>query len=206
MSELEVFKQQCIARLESCSYEDVAQLCRERLLLHPDDIEAMLFLAEARLRSGESEGALDNLEKLNARLNFLSKAFALLGEAYASRGQHELAKAFYGKFLANGPDADLAAEEQFKMESEPGDWQAGENVKPAFKTATMAELLIKQGHVEAAGEILKELFHDDPSDPEIREKLAAVKVDVKSGPIPGNTKIIAELEKWQNNLARLKKS
>ena len=206
MSELEIFKQQCIARLESGSYEDVAQLCRERLLLHPDDIEAMLFLAEARLRSGENEEALDDLEKLNARLNFLSKAFALLGEAYSSKGQHDLAQEFYGKFLANDSDADLAGDVRFNMETGPADQQADENIKPAFKTATMADLLIKQGHVEAAGEILKELLNDDPSDPEIRQKLAAINVDVKSCPIPGNTKIIEELERWQNNLARLKKS
>ncbi len=151
MCELEIFKQQCNARLESGSYEEVAQLCSERLLLHPDDIEAALFLAEAMFRRGDCEEALDNLEKLNARLIFLLKTFALLGEIYSCKGLHGLAKEFYVKFLAGGPDADLAAEVRFKMESE-------------------------------------------------------INVDVKPGPIPGNTKIIEELEKWQDNLARLKKS
>jgi len=206
MSELDIFKQECSAHLKLGSYEDVAQLCRKRLLLHPDDIEAMLFLAEARLRSGDNEEALDDLEKLNVRLKFLSKAFALLGEAYTGKGQHELAKEFYGKFLANDPDADLAVKVRFKMESEPEGRQVDENIRPVFKTATMVELMVKQGYVDTAGEILKELLNEDPSNPEIREKLAAINIDVKSGPIPRNGKIIGELERWQNNLARLNKS
>jgi tetratricopeptide (TPR) repeat protein len=205
MSELDIFKQECSSRLKLGSYEDVAQLCRKRLLLHPDDAEAILFLAEARLRSGDSEEALGDLEKLNARLKFLSKAFALLGEAYTGKGQHELAKEFYGKFLANDPDSDLAVKVRFKMEAETEDRQVDEDIRPAFKTATMVELMIKQGYVDTAREILKELLNDDPSNLEIREKLAAINIDVKSGPIPRNGQIIGELERWQDNLARLKK-
>jgi hypothetical protein len=91
------------------------------------------------------------------------------------------------------------------MQSEPEDRQVDENIRPAFKTATMVELMIKQGYVDTAREILQELLNDEPSNPEIREKLAAINIDVKSDPIPRNGQIIGELERWQDNLARLKK-
>jgi hypothetical protein len=71
-----------------------------------------------------------------------------------------------------------------------------------IKTKTMAEIYLKQGHLQEARDILKTLAEKDPSDQEVREKLRILnlKIGLISPPSPSSVlsreERIEFLERW----------
>ncbi len=60
-----------------------------------------------------------------------------------------------------------------------------------LKTKTLAEIYIKQGHLQDAYEILRALAEKDPSDQEVREKLEDLRKKVEK---------LRPLQKWLTNI------
>jgi len=67
--------------------------------LHPGDLDALLILGVALLKSGRGEESVAAFEKVKEGILRLSVALEYLGDIYAGRGETEKARACY-RFLA----------------------------------------------------------------------------------------------------------
>lgn len=191
MRDLKGFTRECQSLLETGSYDDVIRASLARLESMPDDIEALLFMAEATLLKGDIADAKSRLDPLCVRLLTLSRAFKLLGDAYYGDNQ-ALAKDYYSRYIALDPDSETAVQLQARMESDAvaGATDSREGrVNPGFRTQTMADLMVKQGHYETAREILAEILRRDPGNNQAQDRV-------------GKLKVIQELEKWRKGLGR----
>jgi len=185
MRALQEFTNQCRSLLETGHYEDVIRLSLERLEKIPDDLESVLFMAEAKLLKGELADAKSLLDPLCPRLLLLSRAYKLLGDVFFTDNP-ELAKDYYRRYMALDPESEDSAKIQTKLES--GSVDGNDNqINTGFRTLTMADLMIRQGHIDTAREILKEILCDNPDDKQALARLEKLQV-------------IRELEKWKKGL------
>ncbi len=60
-----------------------------------------------------------------------------------------------------------------------------------LKTKTLAEIYLKQGHLQEAYEIFQTLAEKDPFDQEVREKLAELRQKIEK---------LRPLQKWLTNI------
>ena len=80
-----------------------------------------------------------------------------------------------------------------------------------IKTKTMAEIYLKQGHLQEACDIFKTLAEKDPSDQEVREKLRILnlKMGLISPPSPSSVlsreERIEFLERWLTHIQSRRK-
>lgn len=182
--ELKQFSQKCKSLLESGSYEDVVRIARDRLESNPDDLNALLFLAESSFLKGDIGEAKGLLNQICDRLLPLSRAFKLFGDT-CYKDDPVMAKEFYRKYLALNPESEDLMQIQTLLDTDPSN--DTDELNPGFKTVTMAGLMIKQGHADSAAEILTEILSNDPEN-----KQALGMVD--------KIKRIRELERWRKNL------
>lgn len=189
MSDLQEFNEKCKALLEAGSCDDVIRESLKRLEAHPDDPEAVLSLAEARLLKGDISEAKSLLDPVCRRVLQLSWAFKLLGDS-CREDNPSLARDYYERYIAFDPDSDEAVKikEQLDSESHGGE----DKLNTGFRTLTMADLMVKQGHLETAGEILEEILGREPDNQQVLERI-------------GKVKVIQELERWRKGLARTRK-
>ena len=86
-----------------------------------------------------------------------------------------------------------------------------QSIMQPMKTKTMAEVYIKQGHLQEAYEILKTLAEKDPGDPEIRERLRELSGKLGVAPpsidqsVRSREKEIQTLGKWLMNIQNRRK-
>lgn len=83
-----------------------------------------------------------------------------------------------------------------------------DDVSEDFKTMTMANLYIRQGHLDMARKVLKEMMQSDPGNIRAGERLREVE-SLLEGKIPASKEahskaILEELERWLRNLERLR--
>jgi tetratricopeptide (TPR) repeat protein len=160
-------------------------MSRERLESLPDDLEALLFMAQAQLLKGDIADAQSLLDPVCLRLIFLSRAFKLLGDA-CSGVNPDLASDHYRRYIAINPESDDAVELQAKLESDAAP-DGGDGLNTGFRTLTMADLMVKQGHIDTAREMLEEILSREPDNQQ-----ALVKLD--------KVRLIRELEKLRQGL------
>jgi tetratricopeptide (TPR) repeat protein len=187
MQELKQFTALCKSLLETESYEDVIRVALDRLESNPDDLEALLFLAESRFLKGDITDAKTELESICLRLLPLSRAFKLLGDA-CYKDNPATAKDYYKRYIALDPESEDLYKIQAQLEADPADGSDDE-LNPGFRTLTMADLMVKQGHNDTAGEILQEILSHDPGNKQALDRM-------------GKIKVIQELEKWRKSLPR----
>lgn len=187
MSDLKEFTAECERLLAAGSYEDVIRTSLDRLGSLPDDLEAMLFMAQARLLKGDIAEARGLLDTVCSRLLFLSRAFKLLGDAH-SGDDPDQARDYYRRYIEINPESDDAAELQAQLES---DAVPGSGDSTGFRTLTMADLMVKQGHIDTAREILDEILSREPDNEQALDKLDKVR-------------LIQELEKLRRGLTMSK--
>ncbi len=60
-----------------------------------------------------------------------------------------------------------------------------------LRTKTLAEIYLKQGHLQEAYEIFQALAEKDPSDQEVREKLEELRTKIEK---------VRPLQKWLTNI------
>ncbi len=81
-------------------------------------------------------------------------------------------------------------------------------MKGQIITKTLAELYLKQGHIQEAFEIYQGLAEKDPLDPEIQKRIKELKEHLPPPPsqdfFPPHSKAerIRVLEKWLSNIRR----
>jgi len=187
MQELKQFTALCKSLLETESYEDVIRVALDRLESNPDDLEALLFLAESRLLKGDIPDAKTVLESICLRLLPLSRAFKLLGDA-CYKDNPAIAKDNYRRYIALDPESEDSFKIQARLEADPVN-VSDDELNPGFRTLTMADLMVKQGHNDTAREILQEILSHDSGNKQALDRM-------------GKSKVIQELEKWRKSLPR----
>jgi tetratricopeptide (TPR) repeat protein len=210
-------RKQFLAEMEEClgrnELPTVLSLAQERLKKRPGDLEARIVICRARLLQGNLDEAREMLEDTEQIITGLSHVYASLGEICLKRGMREAAEGYYEKFRALNSGSPLAREIAERLdEGEENREPDGEmepegaaEVPPDFQTVTLAELYIRQGHLQLAEELLEKIIAEGPESEraavllkKVREQLCGT---VSS---PSDTGVVAELSHWLENIGRLR--
>ena len=205
--------------LEQNKLVEAFNLAGERLRFLPTDADAHVIAGNALIGMGQVNEARDILREVEEIISGLSLIYDRMGDIYREKGFHQDAAICYEKFIALNPNAEKAREVIEKMallEQEdrpvaevdmPGD---NGILKPDFFTVTLAELYIKQGHLQVAAGILKEIIKREPQNLQAVAKLDTVKtaIALKSsarGNVIRSNHLAETLTRWLENIDRLKK-
>lgn len=204
--------------LQQNKLQEAFNLAEERLRSLPADADAHVVAGNALLGMGRVDEARDVLRKVEEIISGLSLVFERMGDIYRKKGFHQDAAVCYEKFISLHPNAEDARKVIEKMilleqEDQPVP-EVGmiydENIPdPELFTVTLAELYIKQGHLQVAAEILKEIIWREPQNSQAVAKLDSLKaaLDPKSSArekfIKSNN-LIKTLTSWLKNIDRLK--
>lgn len=173
--------------LEQGAYESALETVKCWLERNPGDIDALIVQCHACMRLGRLEEATAVIEDVEMTILGLSRVYACMGDICSNGGLNQEAVKFYHRFMALNPGSDLSREIMKKLrilEENQEDLIKGENdqemLSPSpteigFKTLTMVDLYIRQGHLDEAEAILKEMLMRTPNDKELHEKLAVVR-------------------------------
>ena len=198
--------------LQNNQFQEALFMAEEMVRLYPGDLDALLILGVALLKSGRGEESVAAFEKVKEGILRLSVALEYLGDIYAGRGETEKARACY-RFLAGVEDDPERAERVLRKmdsldETEPvfDDVTAGD-IPADFETLTVAELYLKQGYLEQAAKVLAALSFRDPGNEKVRRLLQEVSTrleEKEEEPLQPEEAIIAELNRWLHRLTKLR--
>jgi tetratricopeptide (TPR) repeat protein len=204
--------------LEQNKLMEAFNLAGERLRSFPADADAHLIAGNALLGMGKVDEARDVLREVGEIISRLALVYDRMGDIYRKKGFHQAAAVCYEKFISLHPGDEEARNVIGKMilleqEDQPVP-EVGmiydENIPdPELFTVTLAELYIKQGHLQVAADILKEIIWREPQNSQAVAKLESLKaaLDPKSS---ANAKfvetdnLIKTLSAWLKNIDRLK--
>ena len=193
-------------------------LARERLRSLPADADAHVVAGNALLGMGRVDEARDVLREVGEIISGLALVYEQMGDIYRKKGFHQDAAVCYEKFISLHPSAEDAIKVIEKMmlleqEDQPVP-EVGmiydENIPdPELFTVTLAELYIKQGHLQVAAEILKEIICREPQNIQAVAMLDSLKaaLDQKSSAsekFVESNNLINALSSWLKNIDRLK--
>jgi tetratricopeptide (TPR) repeat protein len=189
---------------------DLAGLRLEGL---PGDPDARIVICRVRILQGRLDEAGEMLHEMEDLLASLSRIYRELGDSFLEKGMPESARTYYRKFISLNPDAPEAQEmaERLDGASEPlgGDDGAGAEeetilVPDDFQTVTLAELYIRQGHLQMAKKVLEAILRKDPREERAAERLREIEALSGEGPATKEDPVIAELSRWLDNIDRLR--
>jgi tetratricopeptide (TPR) repeat protein len=204
--------------LEQNKLPEAFNLAGERLRSFPADADAYVVAASALLGMGRVDEAHDVLQEVGEIISGLAFVYDRLGDIYRKKGFHQDAAVCYEKFISLHPgveDARKVIEKMILLEQEDQPVTEvsmiyDENIPdPGLFTVTLAELYIKQGHLQVAAEILKEIIWREPQNSQAVAKLdslmaeLATKSSVNAKFVESN-KLIKTLSFWLKNIDRLK--
>ena len=204
--------------LQQNKLQEAFNLAGERLRSFPADADAHVVAGSSLLGMGRVDEARDVLQEVGEIISGLSLVYDRMGDIYRKKGFHQDAAVCYEKFISLHPGAEDARKVIEKMilleqEDQPvteGDMIYDENIPdPELFTVTLAELYIKQGHLQVAAEILKEIIWRQPQNSQAVAKLDSLKaaLDPKSSAsekFVESNNLIKTLASWLKNIDRLK--
>jgi tetratricopeptide (TPR) repeat protein len=203
-------------------YEEALVLSKERLEIYPRDIDAMIVICQSWLgldNLEEARVAFAALDKMHLRLAVLYKA---MGDACLERGLKHEAVTYFRKGMILLPEAfEIGQQSQMMTDvldafDEGVTEDAGEEspaVNSDFYTMTMADLYMKQGHLEMAAEVLEAIRQREPDNEIAVDLLREIKgmIDNQSAerlsaaqPSVEQSAVIQELSRWLNNVDRIR--
>ena len=150
-------------------YSRAIELCQNRLKDEPDITSGRLILARALFHSGQFETAEEQFQSIVQSDAFNIIALHYLGDIKFRRGDEATAFTFYARIQQITSDAaalssalDPKPSEETKILTlkhapEKGATESAELRQIPFKTETMGDLLLAQGHTRLALEIFEEL-------------------------------------------------
>ena len=198
--------------------QEAFNLAGERLRSLPADADAHVVAGNALLGMGRVDEARDILREVGEMISGLALVYDRLGDIYRKKGFHQDAAVCYEKFISLRPGAEDARKVIEKMilleqEDQPVT-EVGmiydENIPdPELFTVTLAELYIKQGHLQVAAEILKEIIGRDPQNSQAVAKLDSLMAELApkssaSAKFVESNNLIKTLSSWLKNIDRLK--
>jgi tetratricopeptide (TPR) repeat protein len=167
---------------------------------------------------GRVDEARDVLQEVGEIISGLSLVYDRMGDIYRKKGFHQDAAICYEKFISLRPGAEEARKVIEKMilleqEDQPLT-EVGmiydENIPaPELFTVTLAELYIKQGHLQVAAGILKEIIWREPQNSQAVAKLDSLMAELapkssQSTKFVESNDLIKTLSSWLKNIDRLK--
>jgi tetratricopeptide (TPR) repeat protein len=203
--------------LEQKKLQEALNLARERLRFLPVDADAYVVAASALIGMGRLDKARDILRDLGNMISELSFVYDRIGDVYRKKGFHQDAAICYEKFISLHPsaeDARAVIEKMTLLDQE--DHPVNEidiiddNIpEPELFTVTLAELYIRQGHLQVARKILEEIVKREPQNIQAAAKLDAYRESVASpstagGKVADTKKVVKILSSWLKNIDRLK--
>lgn len=204
--------------LEQNKLMEAFNLAGERLRSLPADADAHVVAGNALLGMGRVDEARDVLQEVGEIISGLSLVYERMGDIYRKKGFHQDAAVCYEKFISLHPSAEDARKVIEKMilleqEDQPvteGGMIYDENIPaPELFTVTLAELYIKQGHLQVAAEILKEIIWREPQNSQAVAKLNSLQAELSlqssaSAKFSESDNLIKKLSSWLKNIDRLK--
>jgi tetratricopeptide (TPR) repeat protein len=193
--------------------QTVLGLAQKRLKKRPGDLEARIVICRAWLLQGSLDEAREMLNETEQIIASLSHVYASIGEICLKRGMREAAEGYYEKFRALNPGSTLARgipegfDEggEIRETDEEAEMEGAAAVPPDFQTVTLAELYIRQGHFQAAEELLEKIIGEDPQNRRASTLLTEVRGQCgRTVSSPPDTGVIAELSHWLDNIGRLR--
>jgi tetratricopeptide (TPR) repeat protein len=218
--EREAFLARAEACLEQGLYQMAQDLAQDWLNRFPGDREAMVVACHAWTKMGRLDKVMEMLQEVDKQLFELSHIYARMGDICQRSGMSREAATFYRKFIVLNPDAPAHKEISKKLADLVGvtgddilpeaDADAeGEEVIVGFQTVTMAELYLKQGHLDMAENLLQEILSKDPGNEAASSHLKKVQSmlddrEEKMRSLRQRTAVIEVLARWLKNIDRMR--
>ena len=193
-------------------------LAQQQRRCNPLDVEAHIIIGNILIRMGELDKARDMLTEVDQIISGLSFVYARMADIYREKGLKSDAALCYRKFMGLNPISQQAVEvaktlsllEQQESDAVGIDDSGIENIpNPEFFTITLAELYIKQGHLQMAKEVLGEIIKREPGNINAAAKLDSVnaamsKVRTVSDEHDCSSNLVSTLSCWLENIDRMK--
>ncbi len=208
-------------------YEQAIQTCQEGLKKTPEALSGRLILGRCYLESGRVPEARKELEKVAQAVEECLSVYKILAQVYLEEKDVDKALEALRKTLLfpgseegppkkvtplemgllhrGGSRPPFATPPAFQMEPpkaiEPAEIKAppeeDPSAKVAIQTDTLAEIYIKQGHLDRALSVYQDILARDPQNAAAREKFESLKERmVKKETEESRQKVQARLEKW----------
>jgi len=189
-------------------------LAEKQRVCNPLDVEAHVLVGNILIRMGELDQARDILMQVDQTISELSLVYARMADIFSEKGLTSDAAICHRKFINLNPISQQAAEIAEKLsslEKQESDATGIENAgihKPQFYTMTLAELYIKQDHLQMAKEVLAEIVKREPENIIAAAKLDSVKAVMskeKAGSMEqaDHDNLVETLSGWLANIDRL---
>ncbi len=213
------FLDQAEALFANRLYREAAEAAESRLRDHPADIDASVILCRAFIGMERMQEAMRCLGEIEGAVLGFSRLYALLGDLCRRKGLRDEAVVYYRKFLAIHPCSSITEDVNGHLDELLRETSAAKSVDGTdaettslaadFQTVTVADLYVRQGHLEEAAELLERILQRDPEDPqaarlisEVREKMAMHRTET---PEKGREhRLVDELQRWLDNIERMR--
>ena len=201
--------------------DKAAALAQDRLDRFPGDVDARIIAGSSLVRMEKIEEALEFLKSVEDDILKWSRVFEYLGDIYLEKGLIEKATKAYRRFVSLNSGLPIEKGVSAKLDSlsgaldgdllpDPENVGNSDNVSSDLYTITLAELYIKQGHLEMAGEVLKGILRSDSGGIRAAEMLKDVETTLKGRESRALSEgkrisVIDELNRWLENLKGMKR-
>jgi tetratricopeptide (TPR) repeat protein len=192
-------------------FREAMSMARERISLYPGDADARMMYGLVLGRVGRDREAQAVFETVMEDLAAWAPAFEFMGDIARELKDAGRARSAYQTLLTLSADAATKGRlikklEALGAEDDFDQTQRMKGLSSEFQTMTMAELYIRQGHLDRAGQILRQIVQDHPEDRKARERLQEIDDLLSTGQPDAALRlpeaVIEELSRW---LTRLKK-
>ena len=187
-------------------YREAELLAEKRLARDSGDMSAVFIQAICLIGRGRVSEADKVLGSVENMVSQWSRLYHLLGETYRKRNlTPEAARACRKALILKSVVADpgrMPIERKDYSAYESEQESAGElgKISSDFHTLTLADLYVKQGHLETARAVLKSITVREPDNVGARERLGYVETVLSGKKKRSDTAIITELRRWMKNL------
>ncbi len=213
-SDRQEFLRQAETFLDQERFAEVIDLAGKRLAVHPDDVDARLIQGAALCKLGREKESLAVFKAVREDLLNWAKVFEYLGDIFQNRGEIEKARDCFQTLVHLCSDPQETERLLKKIYALGGmEIEAGEDLfgplSGGFKTLTMADLYIRQGHLEMAADVLREILRAEPENRKAADRLGEVEAllngkNFRPERAPGA--VVDELNRWLKHLKKLKRN
>jgi tetratricopeptide (TPR) repeat protein len=193
-------------------FQEAVALARERLALFPGDVDARIICGRALAAMGRIGSSLAIFEEVKKDVLKWVCVLEYLADIFKQKGEKERARDCYQMLsqVSNDPSRkEMLLRKIQELNGKPGEHANAliDDLSRSFKTMTMADLYIRQGHLDMARKVLKEMAKSDPGNLRAAERLREVETMIE-GKVPGGKEervkaILQELDRWLKNVERL---
>ncbi len=218
------FLQKAEALLGEGRYDEAIGMCREGLEKNPEVLAGRVLLGRCYLEKGMADQARKELEKVAQEIEACLPVYRFLSQIYLQAKEVDKALEVMRKTMYFTTPAETEAKkttplemgllhrgkyppfsvpplaEQERRVQEGGTEEEGKEEKKreaaAFQTDTLAEIYIKQGRLDKALAVYRDILKREPGNANIRAKFEALQNISPTEHRPAGKKIQNQLERW----------